>query len=252
MSDYDAYVRVVKFQNLITDFELSFKSNPAYQVILEHTHQYAAINYLESIKKEFRELYNNNKSLLILLCEMNDKYGKPQKFPISDFCVCSPSNLRYIYHSLVILSNIKKNNLFEVDLVEIGGGYGGLSFFIHNLSKLFNIKIKSYTIFDLKEITTLQKRYLKIHNISVNTYHIDDNWELNPNSYLISNYAFSEISKELQIQYTNKVLNKYIDYGFLVWNFIPIYNFIENKKITVEDERPFDDNRNKFVYITPA
>lgn len=250
MCDYSEYVRIITFQNIMMDFELSFKSNRVYQTILEHTNQWSGIQYLDCIKNEFRGLYDNNKTLLFDLCIQNDKYGKPSKFPISDFCVCSPSNIRYIYHSFLILSNIQKNKLYEVDLVEIGGGYGGLSFFIHNLAKLFNIKIKSYTIFDLKEVAILQKRYLKIHNIDVNTYHINDEWELNPNSYLISNYAFSEIPKDLQVQYTEKVLNKYISSGFLVWNFIPIYNFIENKKITIENERPSDENNNKFVYIS--
>ena len=104
----------------------------------------------------------------------------------------------------------------------------------------------------MKEVTILQKRYLTLHNIDVNTYHIDDEWQLNQNSYLISNYAFSEIPKDLQVQYTEKVLNKYIGSGFLIWNFIPIYDFIQNKKITIENERPADENKNKFVYITPA
>jgi hypothetical protein len=139
-----------------------------------------------------------------------------------------------------------------VDIIEIGGGYGGLCFFIHNLSKLFNIKIKSYTIFDLKEVSILQKRYVKLHGIDINTYHIDDIWTLNSNSYLISNYAFSEIPNELQKQYTERILNKYISYGFLIWNFIPLYDFIENKKIIVENERPSEVSTNKFVYITPT
>jgi hypothetical protein len=252
MCDYSDYVRIIKFQNLMMDFELSFKANRVYQTILEHTSQQAAVLYLDFIKNEFRGLYDSNKNLLIDLCNQNDKYGKPSKSPISDFCICSPSNLRYIYHSFLILSNIQKNKLYDVDLVEIGGGYGGLSLFIHNLAKLFNIKIKSYSIFDLKEVTILQKRYLALHNIDVNTYHIDDEWQLNQNSYLISNYAFSEIPKDLQVQYTEKVLNKYIGSGFLIWNFIPIYDFIQNKKITIENERPADDNKNKFVYITPT
>lgn len=250
MCDYKEYERIVTFQNMMMDFELSFKSNRIYTTILEHTTQWSGILYLDCIKNEFRGLYDTNKKLLIDLCYENDKYGKPSKSTFNNFCVCSPSNLRYIYHSFLILSNIQKNKLYDVDIVEIGGGYGGLCFFIHNLAKLFNIKIKSYTIFDLKEVSILQKRYVKIHGIDINTYHIDDDWKLNENSYLISNYAFSEIPKELQVQYSEKILNKYISAGFLVWNFIPIYDFIQNKKFIIENERPADENDNKFVYIT--
>ncbi len=252
MCDYNDYIRVVKFQNLMMDFELSFKSNKTYQSVLEHTDQRSGILYLDCIKNEFKTVYEMNKQLLIDLCFQNDKYGKAIKSSINTFCVCSPSNLRYIYHSFLILSNIQKNKIYDVDIVEIGGGYGGLCFFIHNLASLFNIKIKSYIIFDLKEVSILQKRYLKIHNIDINTYHIDDDWSLNKHSYLISNYAFSEIPNELQVQYTEKILNKYISYGFLVWNFIPIYDFIENKKILVENERPSGESKNKFVYFTPT
>lgn len=249
MCDYSQYERIIKFQNLMMDFELSFKSNKIYQEILEHTDKFSALNYLNQIKKEFNTLYSSNKDFLIDLCLKNDKYGKPNMMLINDFCICSPSNLRYIYHSFVILSNIINNNLKEADIIEIGGGYGGLSFFIHNMSKLFGVNIKSYTIFDIKEVAILQKRYLKLLNIDVNTYHINDNWVLSENSYLISNYAFSEIPMVLQKEYTEKILNKYVSCGFLIWNFIPIYNFINGKKIRVEDERPIDGTNNKFVYI---
>ena len=252
MCDYKEYERIIKFQNLMMDFELSFKSNKVYQTILEHTNQASGIFYLNSIKSEFATIYNNNKKQIIDLCLQNDTYGKPSVVRFNNFCMCSPSNLKYIYHSLIILSNIQTNKLYEVDIIEIGGGYGGLCFFIHNLSKLFNIKIKSYTIFDLKEVSILQKRYVKLHGIDINTYHIDDIWTLNSNSYLISNYAFSEIPNELQKQYTERILNKYISYGFLIWNFIPLYDFIENKKIIVENERPSEVSTNKFVYITPT
>lgn len=249
MCDYNNYERIVKFQNLMMDFELSFKSNKIYQEILEHTDKFGAQRYLEQIKKEFSTLYSNNKQFFIELCIKNDKYGKPEKVLINDFYICSPSNLRYIYHTLLILTNIKNNNLKDVNIIEIGGGYGGLCFFIHNISKLFGVNIKSYTIFDIKEVTVLQKRYLKLLDLDVNTYHIRDNWTLTENSYLISNYAFSEIPIELQKEYTEKILNKYVSAGLLIWNFIPIYNFIDGKKIRIEDERPSDSTNNKFVFI---
>ncbi len=146
---------------------------------------------------------------------------------------------------------MEKNSLNNIDVVEIGGGYGGLCLFLHKLSDLFNIKIKSYTIFDLFEPMLLQKKYLELHNIEINVINLFDNFTLNNNSFLISNYAFSEISTDLQKIYTQKVLNPYILHGFLVWNFIPFYNFIDNKSITCEKEYPFTGNyRNPFnLYV---
>jgi hypothetical protein len=249
MCDYNQYIRVVKYQNLMMDFELSFKNNKVYQQILEHTPGYRAELYLKAIKEEFSSFYNNNKNILIELCNKNDYYGKPEKIKISDFTVCSPSNLKYIYHSLLILNNIISKKLNNVDIIEIGGGYGGLCFFIYNISKLFNVAINSYTIFDIKEVTILQKRYLKLLDINIETYDIKDDWKLNKNSYLISNSAFSEISKDLQEEYSEKVLNNYVSNGFLVWNFIPVYQFIKDKQFIIESERPCGDSLNKFVYI---
>jgi hypothetical protein len=37
---------------------------------------------------------------------------------------------------------MQKHNLNNIDIIEIGGGYGGLSFYLHHMSRLFNITIK--------------------------------------------------------------------------------------------------------------
>ena len=47
------------------------------------------------------------------------------------------------------------------------------------------------------------------------------------------------------------VLNNYVSHGFLTWNFINMYEFISNKKITLEDEYPLTDKNNKYVRFRP-
>ncbi len=123
---------------------------------------------------------------------MNDLYGKTNKFNYDNFCECSPTNLRYILHSLLTLNYMKNNSLNNINIVEIGGGYGGGCLFMYKLSSLFDININSYTIFDLQEPMILQKKYLKLHNININTINIFDDFKLSSNLFLISNYAFSE------------------------------------------------------------
>jgi len=99
----------------------------------------------------------------------------------------------------------------------------------------------------------LQKKYLEALNINnVNFLEIDSIKNLKENSFLISNYAFSEISLELQKKYTKEVLNPYTSHGFLVWNFINIYKFINDKNITIENEYPFTSSINKYVYFKPV
>ena len=232
-----------------------FKSNPLYNDILEHLPKHFSYNYFSEIKKNFYKFYINNKDFLIQLCNTNDMYGKPKQMEFNNFTKCSSTNLRYILHSLLILTFMKKNNIKYVDIIEIGGGYGGLSFYMNNISRYFNIKIKSYCIFDLPDISLLQESYLKALNTSHNMhfYQINNYKNLKKNSFLISNYAFSEIQSKLQYEYTQKILNEYISYGFLVWNMIPIYEFINNKIILSELEYPdtSGDKRNFYVTFIP-
>lgn len=147
------------------------------------------------------------------------------------------------------MTNHKLNNL---DIIEIGGGYGGLSLFMHKISQLFKINIISYTIIDLPEISLLQKTYLDALNMSknMNFYNINNYKNLKENSFLISNYAYSEISIELQQEYTEKILNPYISYGFLVWNYIKLYDFIKSKIILKEYEEPDTSHNNTNYYVT--
>ena len=155
---------------------------------------------------------------------------------------CSPSNLRYLLHSLLILEDMKKYKLNNVDIIEIGGGYGGLCFFIHSIAQLYEININSYTIFDLLEPSLLQEKYLNVLNIEkVDFCQLDNFNNLKNNSFLISNYAFSEISKELQTEYIEKIINPYTTFGFLTWNFISVYDFVENS--IIEKRKRISTNR---------
>lgn len=67
----------------------------------------------------------------------------------------------HIYVALRVYHAIKRYqgtaNLDKLKLVEIGGGYGGLAFWIHSLGK---IPVQSYTIIDLPIINILQGYFL--------------------------------------------------------------------------------------------
>jgi len=230
----------------------SFKSDPRYNNILEHVSHHEGEKYLFEITTRFNDIYTINKNRLIDICMINDSCGSPNKYNISNFVNCSPTNLRYILHSLLILSWMKVNNLNHVDIVEIGGGYGGLCFFMYNMSPLFNVNIKSYTIFDLPEPLILQEKYLAQLNITtVNFMTIDNIQNIQENSFLISNYAYSEITLELQKIYTERLLNPFISHGFLTWNFIDPYKFIDNKIISCEKEYPETCHNNLYIRVKP-
>ena len=252
MSLYKQYIDyITTFINLDKN-EWTFKSNPNYTYMLEHVDVNQGNEYLFNIKNKFNEFYNNNKQYLIDLSNKNDLYGKTIKYNIESFNTCSPTNLRYILHSLLILTYINECGLKDMDLIEIGGGYGGLCFYINKLSKLFNININSYTIFDLPEALSLQSKYLNALDINnINFCGINNINNIKNNSFLISNYAFSEISLDLQKEYTNKLLNPYVSHGFIAWNNIDVYNLIDNKKIVKEIEYPLTGKKNFYVRFEP-
>jgi hypothetical protein len=250
---YTEYTNYIKSILHLDVTQMNFKSNNNYRGILEHVTQWQGDEYLYYIIKRFALFFNERKNYLLDLCNENDLYGMPDKVQFNNFAICSPTNLRYILHSLLILSYMNDCSLNKVDIIELGGGYGGLCFFIKKLSPFFNITINSYTIFDLYEPLQLQKKYLEQLNImNVQFFELNNFYNLQSNSFLISNYCFSEISLELQKEYTNKVLNPYVSHGFLTWNFIQLYKFIDDKDITAEFEFPQTGGNNLYVRIKPS
>ena len=260
MSIYDRYINHIKTFILDDPDKWTFKSNPEYTYIsnqeytymLEYVNVNYGIQYLNLIKTKYTDIYNNNKDYLITLCNTNDTYGNPPQYNFNDFTKCSPTNLRYILHSLLILEYMKDNSLDNIDCIEIGGGYGGECFFIMKLAKLYNINISSYTIFDILEASQLQQKYLNKLELNVNCYQLDNFDNLKNNSFLISNYAFSEIPLDIQNEYTTQVINPFVSYGYLCWNNIQVYNFIENSIIEKELEYPKTGKYNYYVTVKPS
>jgi hypothetical protein len=241
--NYSHYANVIKDQLNLKESEWVFKSIPQYQEILEHVDKSTGDRYLNEIKVRYMNLFNDNKKLLATLCSENDQFGNPKKENFDDFVSCSPTNIRYILHSFLVLEYIKKLNLNNLNVIEIGGGYGGLCFFIHKLSRLFNLNIISYSIFDIMEASKLQEKYLA--NLNINNsyfYQLDNFVNIKKDSFLISNYAFSEISLDLQKKYSEKIIKPYTSNGILCWNHNPVYQFTD-KKIYIDKAFRVDNNK---------
>jgi hypothetical protein len=135
-------------------------------------------------------------------------------------------------------------------IVEVGGGYGGLCMAIHTYAEKFGVTPRQYSIVDLESPGKLQKRVLDMNGYSsVNCYNAENFGAeiVDQDSFLISAYAFSEISEGLRRQYI-EILFPNITHGFLAWNYIPVYDIGKTLHI-VEDERPLTSPLNKFVYI---
>lgn len=250
---YENYTRTLG--NLKNDpaIFLNFKSNKNFTDILEHIDYQHGAQYKDIIKSEFGRDFRD----FLDLIRTNDSIGDPKKY-IYDGVEMSPSNLRYIYHALLIGSKCKKwFSKPKIKIVEIGGGYGGLCFYLKNILKDFDIE---YTIIDLPEPSRLQRMYLDkvgLNNArTVSCFDIDtlaqEKFDL-----VVSNYCLSEISLENQKNYFDKII-KNCDKKFFVWNYLTrkvrffIFksmdiDFLQKKDYVFEDERP-QSGVNKFIY----
>jgi hypothetical protein len=204
ISDYTAFKQACLTADLNT-----FKQHPDIVPIFEHTSAEQGEAYLRIIRERYPSLLTASRSLFTA----NDEIGGANRcITLKDGPSVSPSTLRYVK----VLGDLIYAGIASGDaIVEIGGGYGGQALVIRN-----KILWQSYTIFDLPEVQSLQKRYLREHDLN------DIRWGIpgigqsgDPWDFCISNYAFSECNKEMQDWYLEHVILK-SKAGYMTCNFI--------------------------------
>ena len=263
---YDEYRDFLKNNRSINIESLPFKSNKNYCGILEHVSKHYGENYLKLILQEFSHI---NQEKILNFCMLNDKYGEPIRYSFNENnfnITCSPTSLRYVYHSLLILKHIENTNCSNI--VEVGCGYGGLCLAINYFMSDFSVNINTYNIVDLSEPINLIEKYLLLHKENISTemvYHDSLTYGQNITNndlFFISNYCYTEISIEHNNKYNDLLLSK-VKHGFITWQHggnngsYPITNapIILNKNITkIEEERPQTDSgygihKNYFFYF---
>jgi len=243
---YNSYISYIR--DVVQRRDLSnFKSNPNYTAILEHVNPSQGEQYLHEIKR----ITSLNMEDIRAFCSFNDRVGSPNKTTYVDMSL-SPSSLRYILHAHLILTHLKSLASPRNDIVEVGGGYGGLCLALHWFAPKYGVPIHSYSIIDLREATDLQRLYLEAvqPGIRVN-FHVASEFGADvapaPNGlFLVSNYCFSEISPEFQEKYRTTLFPK-VAHGFMAWNMIPVYEF--GFPCKVEEEVPKTGPFNRYVYF---
>jgi len=209
ISDTFNYKNVCKLAVENDNVFSNFKRHTDYTPILEHVDYNTGLGYLNYIKKYDLDIFNKIKTELCI----NDKIGNPVIYEYPDIGNISPTTLRYI-KNVVDLKRLY-GNFNNKKIIEIGCGYGGQCLI---LSKLFDID--EYTVIDLDEPLALTKKYLSEHNLNINILSINDvpNY-VKSNDIVISTYAYSEISKEIQTDYYNYII-KNCKHGYFILNFI--------------------------------
>ena len=194
----------------------NFRRYIVYRYIVECCSDEQGMNYLEVILNDYDFKITSEQWQNILL---NDKLGNPMPCTYefgNDALVCSPMTLRYTK----VLCDIVK--LFDVDslrtVTEIGVGYGGQCRLLMNL-----LSIERYNLVDLPEAIALAERFLTELDTAGDIRYIDGTHLYNdlPCDLLISNYAFSELTKATQKFYIDRIISK-SKAGYMTWNYSAI------------------------------
>ena len=201
-SRINAYLAACKRAALDDKYFSSFKRDHSYTHVLEHVTFEEGNKYLSAIKIDYLDKIEEIKQ--------NDTLGSPIVYEYPILGSISPTTIRYIKNSSDIVSYFGTD---MTTIVEIGGGYGGLSKVLSSF-----IKYKKYCIIDLYEPNLLSLKYLSHFNIPV-TSHLpsDTNLLQIKIDLLISNYAFSECERDTQILYIEKFVKR-SDRFYMLYN----------------------------------
>ncbi|MCB2227320.1 MAG: putative sugar O-methyltransferase [Desulfarculaceae bacterium] len=148
------------------------------------------------------------------LFKMNDEYGGPVLCRYPEVGNVSPTTLRYIK----VLGDLIKyfSQLDGISICEIGVGYGGQCRVINAYARPFK-----YTLVDIKPALLLAQRYLDNFIMHSSISYLTMN-ELEVSSYdlVVSNYAFTELNREIQDVYIEKII-KNARAGYITYNESP-------------------------------
>lgn len=186
------YLQICKLSATNNEYFSRFKSDPSYRHVLEHVPYEEGLEYLNEIKIDYVDKLDSIKE--------NDLYGSPIKYDYEKIGSISPTTIRYLKNVSDILT--KFGNQFE-SIVEIGGGYGGLCKVMSSF-----VNFQSYLLVDLEECNLLSRKYLSNFNLPTLSHRseeidVEEDFDL-----FISNYAFSECTRETQLEYIEKFLKR--------------------------------------------
>ena len=197
LADFEAYTACTERAAINDHAFANFKRDKCSTEILEHVTADQGRQYLDIVLKD-------NPAILQHLDQFreNDRYGNPITSNYGPYGEFSPTTLRY----LKVLSDLLTihGDLSNMNIIEIGGGYGGQA----NVISRF-CGFRSYAIVDLKPCLGLARRYLDINKVkNVKYLQMDELAEDASYDLLISNYAFSECTRGIQETYFKKALSR--------------------------------------------
>lgn len=218
ISDNETYPDFCAKASIDANLFSNFRRNKYYGKILEHISRELGQCYIDEIIK-----LDNDFLEKIELYKLNDKCGNPVLFEYPNIGAISSTTLRYIK----VLGDLKLHfkGLDHLKICEIGVGYGGQCRIINSI-----FSPTEYLLVDIKPALMLCQRYLDNYIINSVLKFITMN-ELKISEYdlVISNYAFTELTREIQDVYLKKIiLNS--KKGYITYNDISPANYRSYKK----------------------
>ena len=140
-----------------------------------------------------------------------DEIGRPRKYRFAPYGDISPTLIRY----LKVYLDLRKHfgDLDGLNIAEIGVGFGGQSSLIHILNKP-----GTYSFYDIPPVLDLVRVFISELNLEGDFVYIDGRLPSQSSpDIVISNYAFSELSREVQKLYLENVILS-APRGYITWN----------------------------------
>jgi putative sugar O-methyltransferase len=223
----------------------NFKKNSKYRTILEGGDKITFDYFLGKIK----EL--NNKSLFLSNLDAfreNDSHGDPDLYEDVEIGKFSLTTLKYVYNALEISDYIKNSEIKKI--VEIGGGYGGLSIVLDQI-----LDFDEYILIDLPEVCLLIEKYisnfknLKTKVKTISCFDVDE-YDFTDTDLTIAINSLSECNLDYQMKYFNQIISK-SKYSYIVRNLFSQQAIEEHQKTiqSLPDKFLYDDtNRVEEIY----
>jgi putative sugar O-methyltransferase len=165
-----------------------------YREILEHVGFKLGKEYLSRIAEIDPTILSNIEDF-----KQNDTIGNPRRYKFPGVGEISPTTLRYVSVAAEIRTLFGGTG--QKSIVEIGAGYGGQCSILNKLDYFQN-----YTIYDLPKVQKLIRSYLDENRISQVSYPEQISTPNSKYDLVISNYAFSELPRRIQVHYLENVL----------------------------------------------
>jgi hypothetical protein len=183
-----------------------FRSSKVLVEALDHVSIEQGNAYISEILKESTWSEKFTKVLVQI-----DRVGTPRKFRFRPYGTFSPTLLRY----LKVYIDLEKNFglLKNLNIVEIGVGFGGQASLIGLLGKPL-----SYAYYDIPPVLELAQKFTNELDVPGNFTFIDGrNPKPSNPDLVISNYAFSELNRDVQEEYLKNVVLP-SPRGYITWN----------------------------------